>query len=71
MGPSLYRSGMQVLARSLQIFGLTIVPFALVYYFTYQGEASESQLMFVELSILTFGAACFWIGNLLLKGSSS
>jgi hypothetical protein len=58
---------MHTVGRALQMFGLVIVPMALIYYFSNQGRASEASLMFGELSILAIGAASFWIGNVLLN----
>ena len=52
------------------MFGLVIVPMALIYYFSNHGRASEASLMFGELSILAIGAASFWIGNVLLNKES-
>ena len=64
---SRYLTLMHVIGRVLQLFGLIIVPMALIHYFSNQGLASEAKLMFGELSILAIGAASFWIGNALLK----
>ena len=58
---------MQTLARSLQLFGLTVVPMALLYYWFNRGRASEAKLMFGELMILAVGAVSFLLGNSLLK----
>ena len=57
---------MQTFGRALQIFGLILVPMALVYYFSEQGKVDESKLMFGELMILAGGAACFWVGKMML-----
>jgi hypothetical protein len=59
----------QSLGRFLQLFGLVLVPMALIYYFTRQGRADESELMFGELSILAVGAGVFLLGKR-LAGSS-
>jgi hypothetical protein len=48
------------------MFGLVIVPMALIYYFSNQGRTSEAKLMFGELSILAIGATSFFVGNVLL-----
>lgn len=48
------------------MFGLIIVPMALIYYFSNQGRASEAKLMAGELSILAIGAASFLLGKVLL-----
>ena len=55
------------LGRCLQLFGLVIVPMALLYYGCNRGRASEAKLMFGELSILLLGACCFLLGNSILK----
>ena len=61
---------MYTLGRFLQVFGLIVVPMALLYYFTNQGRADEANLMFGELSILAAGAGSFLLGNPLInKGS--
>ncbi len=52
------------------MFGLVIVPMALIYYFSNQGRASEARLMFGELSILAIAVASFCIGNVLLSRES-
>ncbi len=67
---SRYVSSMHLIGRTLQLFGLIIVPMALIYYFQHQGQASESTLMFGELSILAIGAASFWVGSLFLNKTS-
>ena len=61
---------MPVLGRSLQLFGLIIVPMALCYYWFNRGAASEMKLMFGELAILAVGAASFLLGTRLLRGRS-
>lgn len=61
---------MQTLGKALQMFGLIIVPMALIFYFSNQGRLTEARLMFGELSILAIGAASFFIGNVLLKKAS-
>ncbi len=59
--------GMHTCGRILQLFGLIIVPMALLYYVSQQGRASEAKLMLGELSILGIGACAFVLGNTLLK----
>ena len=61
---------MYTLGRFLQVFGLIIVPMALLYYFSNQGRADEAKLMFGELSILAAGAGSFVVGNALVSKSS-
>ena len=58
---------MHILGRSLQLFGLIIVPMALLYAFLRRGDVSEAQLMFGELSILLLGALAFILGKSLAK----
>jgi hypothetical protein len=58
---------MYTLGRFLQLFGLIIVPMALLYYFLNQGRDSEAKLMFGELCILAVGATSFLLGKTLLK----
>ena len=58
---------MHTLGRSLQLFGLIIVPMALLYYVSNRGQASEAKLMFGELSILLLGAVTFLLGRSLAK----
>ena len=58
---------MQSVGRVLQIFGLVIVPMALIYYFDHRSQASEARLMYGELMILALGAAIFVLGNYLVK----
>ena len=55
------------LGTLLQLFGLVIVPMALLYYFSNQGRASEGRLMFGELLILAFGVLCFLAGKALAR----
>ena len=62
---------MQVLGRALQLFGIVVVPMALIYYFSQVGQKGESELMFGELAILMLGAGCFWIGNTILGRGSA
>lgn len=62
---------MYTLGRFLQVFGLIIVPMALLYYFANQGRADEAKLMFGELSILGAGAGSFVVGNAIVSKSSS
>jgi len=57
---------MQMFGRALQVFGLILVPMALVYYFAEQGKVDESKLMFGELMILAGGATSFWVGKMML-----
>ncbi len=66
-----YRKRMEMLGRALQLFGLIVVPMALIYYFANEGRADESTLMFGELMILGVGAASFLIGNVLLRRTPS
>jgi hypothetical protein len=58
---------MHAFGRFLQLFGLVVVPMALLYYVTHRGEAGEAELMFGELSILALGALSFLLGSVLLK----
>lgn len=58
---------MRALGRFLQLFGLIIVPMALLYYYLNLGQASETKLMFGELTILLVGATIFLLGKSLLK----
>jgi hypothetical protein len=51
--------------KLLQLFGLIIVPMALLYYVSNRGRASEARLMFGELLIVGLGAACFLAGRAL------
>ena len=59
---------MQILGRVLQIFGLCVVPLALIYYFSLLGQRDERELMTGELLILVVGAVSFWLGHLLSRG---
>ena len=61
---------MYTLGRFLQVFGLIIVPMALLYYFSNQGRASEARLMLGELSILAAGAVSLVVGNKFVSKSS-
>ncbi len=54
-----------MLGRGLQMFGLVVVPMALIYYFSNRGRETEAKLMFGELTILALGAASFWIGHII------
>ena len=54
---------MAALGKFLQLFGLVIVPMALIYYWSHKNEASEAKLMFGELSILALGVVCFLLGR--------
>jgi hypothetical protein len=58
---------MHACARLLQLFGLIVVPMALLYYVLNREIESEAKLMFGELSILLVGAACFLLGTALLR----
>ncbi len=58
---------MVALGKLLQLFGLIIVPMALLFYFTQEGRASEARLMFGELMILALGALCFLAGRALAR----
>jgi len=58
---------MHKVGKLLQLFGLVIVPMALLYYFSNQGRASEGRLMFGELLILACGALCFVAGRALSR----
>lgn len=52
----------QAIGRLLQLFGLVLVPMALLFYFRHQGQASEAELMHGELLILAVGAGIFLTG---------
>lgn len=63
---------MLALGRSLEFFGLVMVPMALIYYFSnreLREMGGESELMFGELTIFAVGTAVFFLGNLLVKRS--
>ncbi|MCZ6794960.1 MAG: hypothetical protein O7J95_15250 [Planctomycetota bacterium] len=62
---------MQAFGRTLQFFGLVLVPMALIYYFSNQGLTAEAELMTGELTILAVGAGIFLVGNVMVKRSGA
>lgn len=69
-GSAGYDAPVQALGRLLQLFGLVLVPMALIYYFANQGRVSEDQLASLshgELILLAAGAGVFLLGILLAR----